>query len=73
MRACFALSKLLTSGYKTGGPDLEGLSSILSAEVYQLHLDQRPEMLFNEVCCSPSHFGVGYEKMWKIKGQLCAH
>ena len=44
--ACFAFSKLLTtSDYKTRGPDLEWLIGILSTEVYQLHLDQRSEVL----------------------------
>lgn len=35
----------MTSDYKTRGPNLEWLIGILSTEVYQLHLDQRSEVL----------------------------
>lgn len=56
---CFALSMLLTSGYKTRDHDLEWLMSVLSTEVNQLHLDQRSGCFVyslyhaNEVCCLP--------------------
>lgn len=59
---CFALSKLLTRGFKTRGHGLEWLMSVLSTEVNQLHLDQRSGCFVyslyhaNEICCLPHPF-----------------